>query len=253
VRLRRNSFLSVAAAAAVLVAAGRFAAYESHVVNIRAHVVSPPCEEPAVAGIEDEAILQDEPFLEEQPAEAGMLQNSNGVTAACDYLEINTEIDFGIVFPGQTITEDFIVCLSTYGYFHSYSYQIVYTLELKLKPLPGHPGEFYPDIRPYIAVIRDPTEPDWEYDPDAGGEQAGIVPADYDAKGKVSKHDRCDRWLVTVWVPHFPREYNEFTDPQHGSHGFLPEEADSNGWWLGGDVRVRAYGIQVIEGAGGGD
>jgi hypothetical protein len=57
--------------------------------------------------------------------------------------------------------------------------------------------------------------------------------------------DACDRRSVTLDVPHFESEYNPDTDPQGGSHGILPSDADADGWDLGADAEITVNGMVI--------
>ncbi len=169
---------------------------------------------------------------------AGGSQASDGtpsiaVTAVelLNSLIINTDINFGTVFPGETVSDDFQLCLS------DPSTSLTYDIALLLKPLDPDPGDF-PDMRPYMVVERDPAEAD--SDPDSADGRVG----DYVAAGSLDgpAGDTCDRWIVTLDVPHFESEYNPDTDPQGGSHGILPSDADPDGWDLGADVEITVNG-----------
>ena len=152
-------------------------------------------------------------------------------------LTINTDIDFGTVFPGETVSDYFELCLSDPGS------SLTYDIDLELKPLDPPPGVF-PDMRPYMVAERDPSETDTEADPIADGRAA-----DYHAKGSLDgpADDQCDKWIVTLDVPHFESEYNAETDPQGGSHDVLPPEADPDpdGWDLGADVKIGVDGVVI--------
>ncbi len=143
---------------------------------------------------------------------------------------INTDIDFGTVFPGQTVSDDFVLCLA------DPSTSVTYDIDLQLKPLNPDPGDF-PDMRPYMIVERDPIETD--SDPDSADGRIGDYAASGSLDGLSVPPDECDRWIVTLDVPHFESEYNADTDPQGGSHGILPPDADSAvGYDLGADVQI---------------
>lgn len=156
-------------------------------------------------------------------------------------LTINTDIDFGTVFPGQTVSDYFELCLI------DPNSSLTYDIDLELKPLdPLDPplGDF-PDMRPYMTVERDPAEaPETEPDGSADGRIN-----DYEAEGSLDgpAGDECDKWIVTLYVPHFESEHNPETDPQGGSHGVLPPEAvpDPDGWDLGADVKIGVDGVVV--------
>lgn len=167
---------------------------------------------------------------------AGGSQASDGtpsilVTAVelLNRLTINTDINFGTVFPGETVSKDFVLCLN------DSSTSLTYDLDLHLKPLHDGSGDF-PDMRPYMTVQRDPAEADVEPDGSADG-------ADTFASGSLGPGDECDTWIVSLDVPHFESEYNAETDPQDGSHGILPADADPDlGYDLGADVQITVNG-----------
>jgi hypothetical protein len=250
-----RSLLITVALVAALATAARFTAFESHVINVTAKVVHQPICDQGIAPLTEAATL-DDPSLE--TLSVGHEEEEEKDEEKGDCFNLVAELDFGTVFPGETVSEEFVVCQSRRMWEHKkHHYEIDYDLYLSLKPKPDMPG-FYPDLRPYILVQRDPAETDVEPDPDALGAEAdflppdGIVP-DYAAEGILKKKkDKCDRWIITVWVPHFVGEYQSITDPQGGTHGLLPAEATSDGWWLGADIKISAHGIKVIAGDGGG-
>lgn len=118
-------------------------------------------------------------------------------------LIINTDIDFGTVFPGQTVSDDFELCLA------DPSTSVAYDIDLLLKPLNPDPGDF-PDMRPYMIVEHDDAG-ETDSDPDSADGRAG----DYAASGSLDgpAGDTCDRWIVTLDVPHFVGEYNAVDEP----------------------------------------
>jgi hypothetical protein len=163
-----------------------------------------------------------------------------------DGLEINTDIDFGIVFPQTTRTDYFKVCLSkTWCGCGGGQTKMDYKIVLNLKPLECgrcgcHDTKYYPDLRPYLIVQRDPAETGEPAEPDgtAGG-------ADFIAQGHLdsSVGDKCDKWLVTMNVPVFAENYNPETDPIPPEEVLiLPPEADPNGWDLGADISIEFAG-----------
>jgi len=128
---------------------------------------------------------------------AGMINTqSNRPTA----LTINTDIDFGTVFPGETHQGHFIVYLTgtgntsdnetwTSGPFDSVTYNV--TMVAKSP---------YGDLRPHLIVQRDPGESDTEPDNTANG-----TASDYSAQGHLDANatppDTGDKWFVTLEVP----------------------------------------------------
>jgi hypothetical protein len=181
-----------------------------------------------------------------------------------DGLEINTDIDFGIVFPQQTRTDYFKVCLSKTwcecggcggcgsgcggGCRSGCSSQSKtdYKVVLNLKPLPcsrcSHETKYYPDLRPYLIVQRDPSETGEPAEPDG---IANGIGGDFIARGHLDafKGDKCDKWLVTMRVPVFAENYNPETDPIPPEQVLiLPPEADPNGWDLGADIKIELDG-----------
>jgi hypothetical protein len=161
-----------------------------------------------------------------------------------DGLEINTDIDFGIVFPQTTRTDYFKVCLSK-TWCGGGQAKTDYKIVLERKPLECgrwgcHPTEYYPDLRPYLMVKRDPAENHEPPEPDgtAGGD-------DFIARGHLDDRaeDKCDKWLVTMNVPVFAENYNPDTDPiPWNPFLVLPPEADPEGWDLGADIQIKLDG-----------
>jgi hypothetical protein len=179
-----------------------------------------------------------------------------------DGLEINTDIDFGTVFPQETRTEYFKVCLSkTYcqctcgcsgcgggcGSGSGCQATTDYKIVLKLKPLECgwsgcHGTQYYPDLRPYLIVQRDPAETHEPAEPDG---TANGIGGDYIAQGHLDGRtgDECDKWLVTMRVPVFAENYNPETDPIPPDQVLLlPPGANPNGWDLGADISIQLGG-----------
>ena len=114
-------------------------------------------------------------------------------------LTINTDIDFGTVFPEEILQGHFIVYLTGTGNatdnetwtnpFTAVTYNVTM---LGKSP--------YKDIRPYLIVQRDPAESDIEPDNTANG-----TAADYIAQGHLDINaatpDTSDEWIVTLEVP----------------------------------------------------
>jgi len=163
-----------------------------------------------------------------------------------DGLEINTDIDFGIVFPQTTRTDYFKVCVSKSWCGSSGQAKTDYKIVLERKPLACsgccHDPKYYPDLRPYLTVQRDPAETHEPAEPD--GTANGIA-GDYIAQGHLDARagDECDKWLVTMRVPVFRENYNPETDPIPPDQVLLlPPEANPDGWDLGADLKVELGG-----------
>ncbi len=103
-------------------------------------------------------------------------------------LYINTDIDYGTVFPGEELTGYFTVYLA--GEAESVSYNIT---------MQTAGGE---DMRPYLVVEKD-SESDTEPDPLADGPSS-----DYTASGNLTSEDDSDKWWVTFYVPDETGDYN---------------------------------------------
>ena len=112
-------------------------------------------------------------------------------------LTINTDIDFGTVFPEETVQGHFIVYLTgtgnstdnetwTHGPYDAITYNV--TMTTNVTP--------YKDLRPYLVVQRDPAELDIEPDNTANG-----TSNDYSAQGSLNATDTGDKWFVTLKVP----------------------------------------------------
>ena len=99
-------------------------------------------------------------------------------------LYINTDIDYGTVFPGESLTDYFTVYLTT-------ETSLDYSIELTW--IPGNSDK---DMRPHLTVWKDPSESEVEPNNIADG-PAG----DYTAEGTLSGSDISDKWLVRFDVP----------------------------------------------------
>lgn len=163
-----------------------------------------------------------------------------------DGLEINTDIDFGIVFPQTTRTDYFRVCLSK-TWCGGGQAKTDYKLVLERKPLECgrwgcHQTEYYPDLRPYLFVERDPAETGEPPEPD--GTAGGLAgPDDYIARGHLDFRtgDKCDTWLVTMKVPIYRGDYNPETDPIPPEE-VLVVDVDLEGLDLGADIQIKLDG-----------
>ena len=108
---------------------------------------------------------------------------SPGLTAKVsdpNALRINTDIEFGTAFPGQTHQGEFTVLLN------DIDGGGLSRVEYHLTPS-GVNG--YLDLTPYLTVVRDPAETDTESD--------NVASAGLDS----SLGDTSDRWLVTLSLP----------------------------------------------------
>jgi len=106
----------------------------------------------------------------------GLTANVSDPTA----LRINTDIEFGTVYPGDTHQGEFTVLLSDIDSegFNRVEYHL---------SLSGVSG--YLDLTPYLTLVRHPAETDTESD--------NVTSASVDA----SLDDTSDRWLVTLSLP----------------------------------------------------
>ena len=120
-------------------------------------------------------------------------------------LTINTDIDFGTVFPEETVQGHFIVYLTGTGnatdnetWTDNFTV-VTYNVTMLLKAS-------YEDMRPYMIVQRDPAEIDVEPDNTANG-----TAADYSAQGHLDANatppDTGDKWFVTFDVPDDTGDY----------------------------------------------
>ncbi len=112
-------------------------------------------------------------------------------------LTINTDIDFGTAFPGETQQGEFIVYLAGVDedeWEDEWEEETSVTYSITL----SNPD--FVDMRPYVIVERDTGESDNEPDGIADGTNG-----DYAANGTLdaseSSEDESDRWLVTFYVP----------------------------------------------------
>lgn len=151
-----------------------FNTYTVHALKVRTEIKATP---PGIAKIIDQT---------GQPP-AGMINTrSNRPTT----LTINTDIDFGTTFPGETHQGHFIVSLtgadgtSWNGTYTETTYDV--TMLLKAS---------YEDMRPYLIVQRDPAESDIEPDNTANG-----TAGDYFAQGSLNTTDISDKWFVTFYA-----------------------------------------------------
>jgi hypothetical protein len=116
-------------------------------------------------------------------------------------LTINTDIDFGTVFPGEVRQGHFIVYLTgTDGEPWPEEFtQVTYNVTL-LAP----PDAAYKDMRPYLLVQRNPAESDTEPVSTANG-----TAGDYFAFGHLDADagDTGDEWLVTLYTPDEAGDY----------------------------------------------
>ncbi len=140
-------------------------------------------------GIEPEPVLEDGPLL-------GIVN----IGGQGNRVYINTDIDYGTVFPGESFTGHFIIYLTGVDEDDweggPYS-ELIYTITL-LEKSP------YEDMRPYLTVEK-ATEGDSETDWIADGPND-----DYDAEGNLSGSDTSDKWWVTFTVPDDPDEFGEY-------------------------------------------
>ena len=149
-----------------------FSVFRVHAMNVKTEIKATP---PGIAKIIDRT---------GRPP-AGMINTqSNRPTA----LTINTDIEFGTVFPGETHQGHFIVSLTgADGTSWNGTYtEITYDVSMLLKAS-------YEDLRPYLIVQRDPAElPESEPDNTANG-----TTGDYFAQGSLNATDTSDKWFVT--------------------------------------------------------
>lgn len=161
-----------------------FNTYSVHALKVRTEIKATP---PGIAKIIDRT---------GRPP-AGMINTrSNRPTV----LTINTDIDFGTVFPEEILQGHFIVSLtgadgtSWNGTYTETTYNV--TMTTNVTP--------YKDLRPYLVVQRDPAESDTEPDNTANG-----TTHDYFAQGSlnVTDNDTGDKWFVTLEVPDDTGDY----------------------------------------------
>ncbi len=121
-----------------------------------------------------------------------------GTIELLNSLRINTDIDFGTVYPGQVLEDDFVVLLSE-SFLDTGNQALTYAIEPQPMPCPGDgsdpacpAGSDYPDITPYLTIVRDPLEGDPLAD-------ACCVASGAFLNSKVG--DTSDRWIVTFTAP----------------------------------------------------
>jgi len=110
------------------------------------------------------------------PAGAGSSGGSSGPA-----LIINTEIDFGMVFPGENVTGNFTVYLATFNNYTWAAYSLNTTI--------GYPST--ENMTPYLTVLLDSDEVD-------AGETDNVTYA------TVNQTDLSDKWWVTFLAPDAP-------------------------------------------------
>jgi hypothetical protein len=137
---------------------------------------------------------------------------------------------FGIVIPGVTYTDSFEVCIGE----RAPGGQFNYSLAFYEMPVDSDPRDFQ-DMRPFLEVVRDRSEPDAEGDTLTRATLEAAV-------------DDCDRWQITLTAPHCEGAYNSITDPQ-GSGVTIPCQvdrptSDPQSWTEGSDLGAR-LGIEV--------
>lgn len=109
-------------------------------------------------------------------------------------LYINTDIDYGNVFPGESPTGHFIVYLAEgvdkKGWQQGPYSRVQYSVTVK-----NAAGKKV--MKSYLLVRRDPAETDTN-DPDPVADGRLL---DFGAIGVVDTNDISDKWLVTFYVP----------------------------------------------------
>jgi hypothetical protein len=166
-----------------------FNTYSVHALKVRTEVKATP---PGIAKIIDK---------KGRPPKGLINPKSNRPSI----LTINTDIDFGTVFPEETVQGHFIVYLTGTGNttdnetwktgpFTAVTYNV--TMSTNVTP--------YKDLRPHLVVQRDPAEADIEPDNTANG-----TSNDYSAQGSlnVTDNDTGDKWFVTLEVPDDTGDY----------------------------------------------
>ena len=148
--------------------------FKVHALNTHAEIKADP---PGIARIIDR---------DGRPPRGQVNLKSNRPTA----LTINTDIDFGTVFPGESDQGEFIVYLNVDG--HPAYTRVEYHLVL------ATPGGSQ-DMTPYLTVVRDPAETDTDT----------VASASLDSTSAPS--DISDRWLVTLALPDDPPPGNYWT------------------------------------------
>ena len=119
-----------------------------------------------------------------------------------NFLYINTDIDFGTVFPGEVVSGSFTVNLIVDD-------DVDYTITLSENATCASDPDCN-DIRPYILVQKIQTAGDMDDDPDHA--HGVFVPPDYledyEAEGDLTDEtDEFDIWTVTFYVPDVLGEY----------------------------------------------
>jgi len=115
---------------------------------------------------------------------------------------VNTDIDFGTVFPGEVVSGSFTVNLIVDD-------DVDYTITLSENATCASDPDCN-DIRPYILVQKIQTAGDMDDDPDHA--HGVFVPPDYledyEAEGDLTDEtDEFDIWTVTFYVPDVLGEY----------------------------------------------
>ncbi len=106
-----------------------------------------------------------------------------------DLLYINTDIDYGTVFPGESgLQGEFIVYLSDSEWNGTYN-QVSYRIFLRTV------GS-YLDLRPYLSLVRDPTETPKSGEP--GDTTAAASLDNTPPESPYTEADIYDRWVVTL-------------------------------------------------------
>jgi hypothetical protein len=141
---------------------------------------------------------------------------------------------FGIVIPGVAYTDSFEVCIGE----RVPGGQFNYSLAFSEMPVDSDPRN-YQDIRPFLEVVRDRSEPDAERDTLTGATLEAAV-------------DDCDRWQITLTAPHCEGAYNPITDPR-GAGVTIPCQVDKptsdpQSWTEGSDLGARVE-IEVLAAA----
>ena len=157
-------------------------AFRVHALNVKTEIKSTP---PGIAKIIDRT---------GRPPAGLINPQSNRPTA----LIINTDVDFGTVFPGETVKGKFIVYLDKVTNTSSNtSWNTTYTWITYNVTLLEELDYTCEDIRPYLIVERDTVESDNETDPLADGTNN-----DYFARGSLNftDNDTFDKWFVTFNV-----------------------------------------------------
>ena len=180
-----------------------FAAFEAHVINVKAHI-----------------------------------ENALDVSLA--------HIDFGAVFPQETLDASFTVALSESFKGTSRTVDVEYMISQELKPIPdSSPPATYEDLRPYLYKTKDASETDFDSESTASLDQ--------------SLGDLEDSWLVELYVPcissskckdHGTTDCATFPcgGPRHSTCQSVPEDPPGSGeagdW--GADIWVEVLGISYF-------